>query len=245
MTLYDQHLHMQMSPKRKRLKTQAGALKEKEQLEATVESAIQGGATEGGYSSQEDATPIAAKPCPQTASNFNVSVNKMAGLNKSVQQSTMQPGDRSILQRTLNENESELPDRSFESNMPQSQLWFVNQQTAKAVYPGLKTQGQKRRLGGSLLPSVKRSYGGEMPMSSKGGGSLYKRSERDQRPSLVASSKDEEVNRSRNYLQAQSHSLSGTNIYGNVPPSADMQKSMRPLNQGQNRGKFNQLKSLL
>ena len=39
-----------------------------------------------------------------------------------------------------------------------------------------------------------------MPMSSKGGGSLYKRSERDQRPSLVASSKDEEVNRSRNYL---------------------------------------------
>ena len=37
--------------------------------------------------------------------------------------------DQSVLKHTINEKEINMPDRSFENNMPQSQLWFVNQQT--------------------------------------------------------------------------------------------------------------------
>ena len=72
------------------------------------------------------------------------------------------------------------------------------------MQPVLRTQGQKRRLGGSLLPSVKRSMNiaDEMPMSSKAAGSLYqyRQSEHENRMSLGQSKEDDE-SRSRNYMQ--------------------------------------------
>ena len=134
--------------------------------------------------------------------------------------------------------------------MPQSQLWFVNQNTV-AMPQVSRTQAQQRRpAAGTILPAVRRSKFGELASSKEY--SVGRRGARlpldPARRSLVQT-RDEEQQRSRNYLQhaAQSHSISGPDIYGDANPASvdQRQQAMRPLNQGQNRGKFNQLKSML
>ena len=143
----------------------------------------------------------------------------------SVQGKATATANQSMLQaievkRGSNElNVPSIPDRSFEQSMPQSQLWFVNQNTTAVPHVSRTQAVQRRPAAGTILPAVRRSKFADISSSKEY--SIARRTNKftkDPMRRSMVQAKDEENSRSRNYLnpQAQSHSVSGPEISNDV-----------------------------
>lgn len=139
-------------------------------------------------------------------------------------------------------------DRGYEVSMPQSQLWFVNQRVSSQ--PRKQMNGAMAKRGRSILPSVKVAPGGKTSQDFN----LLKSRQKamSYRPGLRSGPGPSEGNteqmKSRNdnnILHLQNRSYNDQLNNSTATNNEGLPQKILPLNRGQNRGKFNQLKSLL